>query len=305
MFSKITYHRNLGTTPARVNRKTGELQINLPVWDTLSTEGKRFVMLHEEGHLALQTRDELKADNYAIARYLKEGHSPREAVKTMAKILNNSPVHLKRSTNILQTAAMHEKYSSMDGIWIAQAWENATGKKAARQAKRAERKEARQEKRTERKEAKTDRREARKDLRVQRKEDKNERRNTKVNSRAEQRLLLAEQGTSAGGLVAAGIGSTIDKVNSSLSNVAGLMTGGGMAPAFPTTNMPSLSPAEMEFGAGSGGGGGFFDTASSADMGQFMPGNFGAPQQQQKNNLPLIIGGAVAVLVVVFFALRK
>src|SRR6266567_8628595 len=33
--TSITYHKDLGSTPARVNRKTGELQINMKVWPKL------------------------------------------------------------------------------------------------------------------------------------------------------------------------------------------------------------------------------------------------------------------------------
>lgn len=54
---------------ARVNRVTGVLYLKPQVWDHLPESQKNFVLLHEEGHLNLQTKDEFTANSYAVKNF--------------------------------------------------------------------------------------------------------------------------------------------------------------------------------------------------------------------------------------------
>jgi len=54
---------------ARVNRLTGVLYLKPQIWDHLPQAEKNFVLLHEEGHVILQTADEFTANRYAISHF--------------------------------------------------------------------------------------------------------------------------------------------------------------------------------------------------------------------------------------------
>jgi Zn-dependent peptidase ImmA (M78 family) len=45
------------------------LWLNSNIWDRLPTDQKEFVLLHEKGHLRLQTGDEFRANQYAVKRF--------------------------------------------------------------------------------------------------------------------------------------------------------------------------------------------------------------------------------------------
>ena len=54
---------------ARVNRATGVLYLKPQIWDHLPQGEKDFVLLHEEGHLKLQTTNEFTANEYAVSHF--------------------------------------------------------------------------------------------------------------------------------------------------------------------------------------------------------------------------------------------
>ena len=58
---------------AKVNMKTGTLYLSSGIWNRLPQPEKDYVLLHEEGHLKLQTTDEYKANAYAVGKFLKAG----------------------------------------------------------------------------------------------------------------------------------------------------------------------------------------------------------------------------------------
>ena len=72
MFSSVAY-KDLGTVPAQVNRKTGELFINPMIWKNIPKDHKDFILLHEKGHLQLMTDDEYQVNRYAVGKYLEAG----------------------------------------------------------------------------------------------------------------------------------------------------------------------------------------------------------------------------------------
>ena len=54
---------------AAVNRADGTLYLKPQIWDNLPQGEKDFVLLHEKGHLVLQTTDEYKANAYAVKNF--------------------------------------------------------------------------------------------------------------------------------------------------------------------------------------------------------------------------------------------
>lgn len=89
-FSSVTYMEDIGTTPARVNRPSRALQINLKVWPAMPDEHKVFVLCHELGHAELDTSDEFAVDKYASAMYTQLGYSLSESVRALTDLLNNN-----------------------------------------------------------------------------------------------------------------------------------------------------------------------------------------------------------------------
>lgn len=102
----FTYWPDLGDTPARVNRYTGEIQINQRYFDRMPELRRKFIIEHEKGHFNLDTRSEFEADKYAFRRIA--GSAPRslkESVKSISKVLTfRNPEHLDRMTEVIKMA---------------------------------------------------------------------------------------------------------------------------------------------------------------------------------------------------------
>jgi len=87
--TKIRYVENIpnSDTPARVNRLTGEMVIQNRVWRHIHPLHRIFILLHEEGHVVLQTTDELEADKYAFERYAELGYPLKHSILALAHVL--------------------------------------------------------------------------------------------------------------------------------------------------------------------------------------------------------------------------
>lgn len=108
-FTAIYVVPDLGTTPASVNRRTGELYINKKMWCQLKPEHRLFVLLHEMGHIALNTTDEMAVDKWAFDRYTEMGYSLQEAVKALTRVLHGrNPEHHWRVYEQLMRAANYD-----------------------------------------------------------------------------------------------------------------------------------------------------------------------------------------------------
>lgn len=83
-------------TPAKVNRRTGVVKMNLSKLRPYTVYMRIFIGLHEFFHYALQTTDEVSADMGALRVYLGMGYPKSEANYAMTKIFDNSPSALKR-----------------------------------------------------------------------------------------------------------------------------------------------------------------------------------------------------------------
>ena len=68
-FTAVVFDQSVDTDIARVNRSTGVLYLNPHIWDSLTADEREFVLLHEDGHLQLQTASEYQANRYAIGKY--------------------------------------------------------------------------------------------------------------------------------------------------------------------------------------------------------------------------------------------
>lgn len=75
------------TNPARVDVRSGVIEINDARWRTLSDEQKAFVLQHEVGHYKEQTLDEVKADQYALRQLaLKKPYSLRDYLNAVDEV---------------------------------------------------------------------------------------------------------------------------------------------------------------------------------------------------------------------------
>jgi len=84
-------------TPAKVNRRTGVVKMNLGKLRGYTVYMRIFIGLHEFFHYALQTTDEVSADMGALKVYLGMHYPQSEANYSMTKIFDNSPSAIKRT----------------------------------------------------------------------------------------------------------------------------------------------------------------------------------------------------------------
>ena len=99
------YKQGMGTNPASVNLRTGVVSINPQVWNKLSGYERAIILLHEEGHYKQQTLDEIKADIYAIDKYLNCADTPlkrQQLIETIFKIVPDDRRKLSFVKNLLQ-----------------------------------------------------------------------------------------------------------------------------------------------------------------------------------------------------------
>lgn len=76
-------------TPAAIDRETATLFINPKIYFKLTRFQQRFVVLHEEGHLVLNTDIEELADAYAFDRLVgTEYRSMKQMIETLETILD-------------------------------------------------------------------------------------------------------------------------------------------------------------------------------------------------------------------------
>lgn len=70
----------LGMTPASSRISTGEIFINPEKFWKLSPDERLFILLHEAGHIILDTKDELKVDAWAHEEYTKLDGSLKHSI---------------------------------------------------------------------------------------------------------------------------------------------------------------------------------------------------------------------------------
>jgi hypothetical protein len=109
---KITiYYADIaGSTPAKCNRRTGDIYLNNNVIHKYKPEYKVFIILHEMGHIYCNATSEYTADEWAHNQYLLAGYTAQQAFEaakaTMPPInseLRNRIKILKANTQNMQT----------------------------------------------------------------------------------------------------------------------------------------------------------------------------------------------------------
>lgn len=97
---------------AGVNPQTGKMYLNGPLIRQmrLSKDVILFIMLHEMGHLVLQTDNEEAVDRWAQEEYMKRGYSLKQSVFALTKILRfDKPEDLRRANNQLTRAMFFDQ----------------------------------------------------------------------------------------------------------------------------------------------------------------------------------------------------
>ena len=117
----LTYVDDLGSTPARVNRETGEVFWNRK-FDYLPEHIKTFILWHEIGHYKMQTSDEIEADDYAFKQYAgSEPYSMKNSIEAMTQIFSfRKEIHWLR---------IYEHYKRV----LKWDWENKGNKEAKKE----------------------------------------------------------------------------------------------------------------------------------------------------------------------------
>lgn len=79
---------SLNGTPAKADHKNNLIIISKKHFENLDPVYKKFIIAHEEGHLKLNTRDEVKVDDYALKKLLKEGYPLSKILGSLTKVLS-------------------------------------------------------------------------------------------------------------------------------------------------------------------------------------------------------------------------
>lgn len=224
----FTFWPDLGNTPARVNRFTGEIQINNRYFRNMPDFRKQFIIEHEKGHFNLDTRSEFEADAYAFKKMAgTHPYSLKESVKSISQVLTfRNPEHLQRLTAIVQKALEFDykhnanlrakdaldqlnefiKTQSLNNFYMNSAnndffepqfggsdidiYDNAGGKakRQARKQARQQKKQARQQNRQQKKQNRLANRQARVEARTTRKATRQNARVARKQTRVEARV---------------------------------------------------------------------------------------------------------------------
>jgi hypothetical protein len=268
--TKVTFLENLGSTPATVNKRTGELYLSRHHWRRMNPDQRFFMLMHELGHVALQTSNELEADAYAWEQYAATGRSLKNSVKALTGLLSgNSPEHITRAVLQYQRALDHDRKQNpqksnpmpthtnsgsiipSNGILAAKYSTAQPGLQIAypEQASelsdfkgRAKRKEQRQEAKAERKMVKAE-------SKAVKRETKAEGKAYKKKAVGDSNVILAQQGINARSDMAKGILGGMAKVAGA---VGGSIVGAQAIQALPGLLGANQAPGDMQLG-GQGG----------------------------------------------------
>lgn len=110
---QIIFVDTLGGGPAKIKiypNDTALLTLALDIWRKSSKEVRMFFLLHELGHFAMKTSNEIIADRWAFKEYSKTGLSLEKAVKSLSTVLSiSNPEHVERIKRQFYRSK-HEKF---------------------------------------------------------------------------------------------------------------------------------------------------------------------------------------------------
>lgn len=104
-------HPELTDSPAGCDRTDKVIVVNPVLFNELTPFQKKFILLHEEGHISLNTDNEISADSYAFDRLAgTEFRSLKQAVGALQQILDGSnPEHKQRYDALYSRALKWDK----------------------------------------------------------------------------------------------------------------------------------------------------------------------------------------------------
>lgn len=112
---KLAGIRDLGTSPAAVNRRTGDLYLS-PWFFALPAPWRKFILAHEYSHFALNTKNEELADRNAFYIYAGGGEPLSQSVQALAQVLDMSNrAHRKRVQKVFDLALDFDKKTNPTG----------------------------------------------------------------------------------------------------------------------------------------------------------------------------------------------
>ncbi len=102
------------STPARINRYTGRVQISRAQFQTFSIPVRLAILAHEGCHYFLNTRSEERADLCGMKWYLDSGFPKIEAVYTATKVFSQfpdmiGPQELERTRTLVEFIINHSQ----------------------------------------------------------------------------------------------------------------------------------------------------------------------------------------------------
>jgi hypothetical protein len=290
-------------SPAAVNRGTGVLLLNQDTWHTFSPDQQAFIRYHEEGHLVLNTTSELSADGYAFEKMMSEGRSLQACVKALTELLTESEGHRLRALVMLNrakawdfinkknTTLMSTRHLTKFNYFGKKKKKQPSGRKQARQAKRADKAVNKKERRA----VKTDKKRAN---------------NENRRSRAQSRLILAEQGKNMGlGAIAEGVGGILSGGRDNtppavLQDAMAAPPAGALRQAEPDTDTAEAQKQSRAAQARAAA-----EAAAEAAAGYPPAADPAKQKPDKKNNTGMVIGIVLAGLLlaglIVFLVTRK
>ncbi len=109
-------------TPCACDRQTATIYINPILYSKLPPFERKFWILHEKGHIVLNTADELKADKYAFDKLAgTEWRSLKQMIGALEHLLDsNNSFHQERIDHIYNLALQWDKtHPVLNGAIIA------------------------------------------------------------------------------------------------------------------------------------------------------------------------------------------
>lgn len=97
---KVVYNHSLVITPARINSKTGVIEVGRK-FKSFPFPVRLFILCHEEGHLLYS--DEYNADLYACKLYVNNGYNKSNAFYSLSKVLKPSKENSNRIFELFKT----------------------------------------------------------------------------------------------------------------------------------------------------------------------------------------------------------
>lgn len=98
----ISYYSKLHKTitPARIHKKTGEIQISAEKFRKLTVPMRMFILLHEWAHWYKKSGNEIECDLYAARIFLGLGFPRYEAISAVTEVLTDHPDHIERAIRL-------------------------------------------------------------------------------------------------------------------------------------------------------------------------------------------------------------